>query len=150
MPWLAMACWKLGWGKPDRESSSLRHSDKFLESPGLLLLLFKLLCCWEREAGGQESHSPSFNFYRHLAGLCFPKTSFSAAYWLRPKGSSQHCKMGPGTLAKDSILSPFSQQVAPTEQVERSSGLGTVQASGNNGPNQLNSCMSSQQSHLNL
>lgn len=52
MPWLALACWELGWGKPDRESSSLRHSDKFLESPGLLLLLFKLLCCWEREAGG--------------------------------------------------------------------------------------------------
>ncbi|XP_019812067.1 circadian clock protein PASD1 isoform X4 [Bos indicus] len=41
------------------------------------------------------------------------------------------------------------QQVAPTEQVQHSSELGTVQA-GNNGPNELNSCMSSQQSHLNL
>ncbi|XP_040121228.1 uncharacterized protein LOC120881575 [Oryx dammah] len=40
-------------------------------------------------------------------------------------------------------------QVAPTEQVQHSSGLQAVQASGNNGPNQLNSCMSSQQSHLN-
>ncbi|XP_061264724.1 circadian clock protein PASD1 isoform X1 [Bos javanicus] len=41
------------------------------------------------------------------------------------------------------------QQVAPTEQVQHSSELGTVQA-GNNGLNELNSCMSSQQSHLNL
>ncbi|XP_070221667.1 circadian clock protein PASD1 isoform X3 [Bos mutus] len=75
--------------------------------------------------------------------------------WQQPQDSQSHLyqavQMSNWSPNEQATLGQTicTQQVAPTEQVQHSSELGTVQA-GNNGPNELNSCMSSQQSHLNL
>ena len=122
MPWLALACWELGWGKPDRESSSLRHSDKFLESPGLLLLLFKLLCCWEREAGG-DPISPSYYAVGRgkLGGIPFPqlqllpapcrlvfsKDILLSSLLAQTKGILTPLQNGPRNFSKGLHLVPF-------------------------------------------
>lgn len=97
-----MACWKLGWGKPDRESSSLRHSDKFLESPGLLLLLFKLLCCWEREAG-EDPILPDSTSTGTLQACAFLLSSLLA----QTKGILTPLQNGPRNSRKGLHLVPF-------------------------------------------
>lgn len=119
--WLALACWELGWGKPDRNPVAFRHSDEVLEARACLAAAG--YCAVGRgKLGGDPISAPTSTstlqacvFKRHPS----QQLTGSDQRILKP------LQNGPRNFGKGTpILSPFSQQVAPTEQVQHSSGLG--------------------------